>query len=338
MSVRNNLILLGMVAGILFSLIYYALPSDVEETYEIAIFDEDSSQFMSILSMTGAGGLEFKVYDSLEGMKEAIEKGDLIAGIHIPDNFDDDVSAGRSPTLSLYFLHGASEDMMDTFEFIIRSGIEFLAVGQEPSITEYEVLGMDMAGRQVPLREQSLPFYIILALVMEMWTISTLIVEENALGTLRAVLVTPASSSDVITAKSIIGVVYSIFVVSVIMLLTQSIRGNFLALFACVMLGAMFAVSLGLFLGSLTKNITGSYVYVSVPLIILIIPAMLVFIPDVSLSIVKFIPTYYLASAIGDVLNSGAAIAAIASDLFIIAVIDLVFFLLGIFSLRRRYS
>jgi len=338
MAVRNNLMLIAIIGGVLFSLIYYTLPADVEDTYEMAVYDDGSSNLISILSMTGAGGLQLHSFNSLSELKESVRGGDYLIGIHVPNDFDSLISQGVKPTLTLYFNNGIPENSRSTFEYIIGTALDTLATGEITDIIEYEVLGEDTSGKEVPLRDRSLPLYIIFALLMEMWTISTLVVEENALGTLRAVLVTPATSSDVISAKSIVGFVYALLVVTVILLLTQSLRGDIIALLACIFVGAMFAVSLGLFLGSLTDNITGSYIYVAVPLLIMVIPAILIFIPDVSLSIVKAIPTYYMANAFDSILNYGANLRNVLSDVIVLLILDIVFFVMGIFSLRRRYA
>lgn len=338
MAIRNNLLLMALLGGVLFSLIYYALPSDVGETYELALFDEGSSEYLELLSIFGAGGLNIDDFDSLGELTEAIEKGEYVAGIYMPENFDQDIKSGNVPIISLYYKYDLPESVRLSIEYILESSLEYLALGIEPVITSYEVLGEDMAGRQLPLRDLSLPFYIIMALMMEMWTISTLVVEENALNTLKAVLVTPATPSDVISAKSIVGIVYSLIVVTVILLITQSFRGDPAALLACILLGAILSVSLGLFLGSLTNNITGSYIYVTVPYLVLIIPGLLLFFQDVSIPYVKLIPSYYLINAFNGILNMGSSLADVAKDLLIVAVCDIVFFVLGIFSLRRRYS
>ncbi|HOP08906.1 MAG TPA: ABC transporter permease [Candidatus Methanofastidiosa archaeon] len=338
MAIRNNLVLIAIIGGVLFSLIYYTLPSDVEEAYDLAIYDGGSSDLMEILGLTSTGGLEIHNTGSLNEMVESVKEGDYMVGVYVPADFDLLVSQGAQPTLTLYFNNGFPESSRSTFEYILRTALDHIVGAQGSSMIEYEVLGEDMAGEQVPLRDRSLSLYIIFALLMEMWTISTLIVEENAFGTLRAMLVTPATSADVISAKSVIGILYTILVLTVILLLTQSLRGNPLALAVCILVSAMFSVSLGLFLGSLTKNITGSYVYVSVPLIIMIIPGMLIFIPDVSLSIVKAIPTYYMANAFDAILNNGAALMDVMGDISVILVLDVVLFALGIASLRRRIA
>jgi ABC-2 type transport system permease protein len=195
-----------------------------------------------------------------------------------------------------------------------------------------------MAGQHIPLREQSIPLYLMMALVMEMWTLSTLIVEESAAGTLRAVLVTPASPSDIIAAKGIVGISYSIGVAFVILVLTWSLRGNLPVLFLGVLLGAVLAVSMGLFFGSLTEDITGSFIYTGVPLLVLILPGLLVLIPDVTVSAVRVIPTYYLVDAFNQVLNHGAGLSDVWKDFLVIVVFDIIFFFLGVFALRRRYS
>ena len=335
---RNKLMLFAVIFSVIFAVIYYVLPSTVEETFDVALYDGGSSQLFPPVSELEMEGIHIIFFTSGEEFEKAVEEEDYVAGIALPENFDSQLLSGKQPTITLYFKSDVPESVRTSIEYFIQMAIEYIALGEQPIDIGTEMLGEDMAGEHIPLREQSVPFFILMALMMEMWTISTLIVEESAFGTMRAVLVTPASPSDVIMAKGAIGIIYSFFVAVSILILTQSVRGNLPVLFLGIFLGAAMAVSMGLFLGSLTKNILGSYIYVSIPLLILILPGMFIFVPNVSLSIVKVIPTYYLANAFGQILNSGAGLVEVWKDFLIIAGFDTVFFVLGVYALRRRFS
>ncbi len=337
-AMRNKLILFAVIFSVIFAVIYYVMPSTVEETFDVALYDGSSSQLFPPVSELEMEGIHIVFFTSGEEFEKAVEEEDYVAGIALPENFDFQLLSGKQPTITLYFKSDVPESVRTSIEYFIQMAIEYVALGKQPIDIETEMLGEDMAGEHIPLREQAIPLFIVMALMMEMWTISTLIVEESAFGTMRAVLVTPASPSDVIMAKGALGIIYSFFVAVSILILTQSVRGNLPVLFLGIFLGAVMAVSMGLFLGSLTKNILGSYIYVAIPLLVLMIPAMLIFVPDVSLSIVKVIPTYYLANAINQILNSGAGLVGVWKDFLIIAGFDTVFFVLGVYALRRRFS
>ena len=280
-AMRNKLMLFAVIFSVIFAVIYYVLPSTVEETFDVALYDGSSSQLFPPVSELEMEGIHIVFFTSGEEFEKAVEEEDYIAGIALPENFDSQLLSGKQPTITLYFKSDVPESVRTSIEYFIQMAIEYVALGEQPIDIETEMLGEDMAGEHIPLREQSVPFFIVMALMMEMWTISTLIVEESAFGTMRAVLVTPASPSDVIMAKGAIGIIYSFFVAVSILILTQSVRGNLPVLFLGIFLGAAMAVSMGLFLGSLTKDILGSYIYVGVPLLILILPGMFIFVPGV---------------------------------------------------------
>ena len=336
MAMRNNLVLLALVSGVLFSLVYYALPSATDETYHLSVYDEGTSALFSSLPPQLSRGAAFSFVSSEEALHEAVYAGDAIAGIVIPATFDEVVAAGGVPSLSLVVADELSTGQAEALSFLVATLAGYDVYGTLPVPLATEVIGADEAGF-VPMREQSVPFYLLMALMMEMWTIATLVVEESAAGTMRALLVTPARPSDVLTAKTLVGGVYAVGVVFVILLLTRSVRGDLFALFLGIVLGALLAVSLGLLLGSLTENITGSYMYVSIPLIVLLLPGLLLFIPDISHDAVRAIPTYYLVDAFGQVLNRGAGIADVWRSYLAIACLDVVFFVGGIAAIRRRY-
>ncbi len=337
-AVRNRLVLIGLIAGILIAAVYYLLPSTVEETFTLAVYDRGSSQFLSELLKEDEEGVYVNVFSSEEELKKAVEKGDYVVGIVYPEDFDSKVLSGEKPTIVLYFESEQPESLRKATEYLMEILIEYTVTRNVPFDIEEEIIGEDMAGRHIPLQEQSLPLYLLFALMIEMWTISTLIVEESAAGTLKAVLVTPASPSDVILAKGVVGIGYAMTVAAAILVLTWSVRGNLLCLFLGLLLGSLMAVSMGLFLGSLTKSIVSSYAYVSVPMLVLLIPGLVIFIPGVSLSVVKMIPTYYLVNALDSILNYGAGIGEVWKDFLLVGGCDGLFFVLGVYALRRRYS
>lgn len=335
-AMRNRLVLLALLSGVLFSAVYYILPSTVEETFSLAIYGD--SQLFGDISDLEEEGMEVGFFASEEEVKKAVGDGDYIVGIVYPEDVISQLMSGQKPHITLYFKSDQPEGVRTAIEYLMQLAIEYAVSGEEPLIIKEEMLGEDLAGRHIPLSEQSIPMYVLMALIMEMWTISTLIVEESAAGTLKAVLVTPASPSDVIMAKGLVGISYSLSVAFAILILTWSIRGNLLVLFLGILLGGIMAVSLGLFLGSLTENVVGSYVYAGLPMLILLIPPLLIFLPDVSLSVVKVIPTYYMVNAFDQILNHGAGLAEVWKDFLVIAVCDVIFFMLGIYALRRRFS
>jgi ABC-2 type transport system permease protein len=337
-AVRNNLLLLALIAGVLFALVYYVLPSSVEETFMLAVYDKGDSQLLAELAESDEEGVYVGMFMSEEEVRKAVEKEEYMVGIVYPEDFDATVMSGQKPNIILYFKSDQPESMRTSVEYLMQLFIEFAIAGDMSFDIEEEILGEDMAGRHIPLREQSLPLYLLMALMMEMWTISTLIVEESAAGTLKAVLVTPASPADVILAKGTVGISYSLTVGLAVLILTWSIRGNIPVLFLGILLGAIMAVTLGLFLGSLTEDIVGSYAYVGAPFLVLMLPALLIFIPDVSLSIVKAIPTYYLVDAFNQILNHGAGLAEVWKNFAVIGLCDVTFLVLGVYALRRRYS
>ncbi len=335
---RNKLLLLALFGGILFSLIYYALPAEVDDTYHIAYFDGGDSSLFGTLPPFASVGLAFESTASRTALLESVNSGEYLAGIVIPAGFDAAAVAGDMPVLELVFKADTDAAITDTVSYLARSLADYHAYGSVPVILPTQVVGEDTSGIQAPLREKSVPFYLIVALMMEMWTIATLIIEETAAGTMRAVLVTPARPSDVITAKTIVGGMYTLGVVCVILIITRSLRGDPVALAVGIMLGTMLAVSLGLLLGSLSKTITGSYIYVSVPMLVLILPALILLVPGLSHDAIRAIPTYYLVDALEGVLNRGASLADVWRQYLVVAAINILFFVAGIISLKRRYQ
>jgi ABC-2 type transport system permease protein len=81
-----------------------------------------------------------------------------------------------------------------------------------------------------------------------------LLVEEKEKRTLDFLLTSPASLTEIIAGKALTGVVYSFLIPGLLLAINHKLIGNWPLTLLTVLLGLLFVVAVGLFMGSLFQN------------------------------------------------------------------------------------
>lgn len=164
---------------------------------------------------------------------------------------------------------------------------------------------------------------------------ATSVIDEKEKQTIEALIVTPASITDVFLAKGILGVVLSLFMGLVILLINQAFGAEPVLLLSVLALGAIMAAEVGLLLGALVKDITTLFaVWKFGGAILLFGPAFIYMFPEIPQWIGRIFPTYYLIEPIVELSMGGGGWADIATNFFILAGLDLL--LIGVIMLILR--
>ncbi|MDP2401209.1 MAG: hypothetical protein Q8M66_04455, partial [Actinomycetota bacterium] len=136
-------------------------------------------------------------------------------GIAFPDGFIGDVAAQRKGvTVTVYSDAGVPDEIRGAMTSFVREAAYQLAGRQLPVEMPDEetiVLGTDRVGDQVSMREKLIPMLAFMILLMETFSMASLISVEVLQRTVSAVLVTPARIGDVLAAKSIFGTGMALF-------------------------------------------------------------------------------------------------------------------------------
>ena len=101
-----------------------------------------------------------------------------------------------------------------------------------------------------------------------------LLVEEKEKGTLKAVLVSPATYADVVAGKGLVGLFYALLVAVILLLLNGGFGGNVVITLLSVVLGSIFLVQVGLLMGAAFKAINQVNSWSSIVMIVLMLPGM----------------------------------------------------------------
>ncbi len=173
----------------------------------LGIFDQGSSQLTVKISQQDY--LLTEIYSSEDLLRSDVERGALDMGLVLPIDFDSQLQAES----------GTSIDLLVWGESLLKHRT-LLAVSLICQI-------IDVAGREVPvnaelvlLGEESnipwdvrlFPLVVIITIFLSgMMVPATSLVEEKVKRTYRALLTTPASLVDILTAKGLTGVILALF-------------------------------------------------------------------------------------------------------------------------------
>jgi ABC-2 type transport system permease protein len=123
-------------------------------------------------------------------------------------------------------------------------------------------------------------------------------VEEKEKRTLDFLLASPAGLKEIITGKALTGIVYSLLIAGLLLGINRQLVGNWPLTLLTMLVGMLFVVAVGLFLGSLLNNTMQVNTWASSVLILLLAPSFpSLGLPSAVDTAMRLIPTYYLNEA-----------------------------------------
>ena len=199
------------------------------------------------------------------------------------------------------------------------------------------VLGEDRAGDQVTLRERMRPLLLFMILLMETFSMASLVSTEVVQRTVTAVLVTPARVSDFLAAKAVFGTVLSLGQALVVLALIGGVTAqNWSLLLTTLLIGALMFTGVALFVGSAGRDFMGQLFLAMLVTIPLLIPAVAVLLPGSAAPWVQVIPTYPVIDVLVGATVYGATWADSAGSLGVAAAWLVVLFGAGWITLKRK--
>ena len=323
--------LLGLVA---YVAIYWLMPDTVEDTFEMAIYAPGLTSQLGDLSTNE--GLELVSYDSVDQLKADVESGEQQIGVVISDETLVQIASGEKARIDLYFNSTTPDEFKELFTVLFAQVAYFLG-GEVANIeaTE-EVLGPDTVGNPIPVRDRMRPLLAVFIILLETLGLATLLGEEIAAGTARAVLSTPLRVEGLVTAKAITGFTLAFGQAILLMGITGGFSNQPAIIILVLVLGAFMATAIGFLLAAVARDMMTVMAWGMLVIIILAIPAIGVLIPGTLTSWSQAIPSFYLVDTIHRVSNFGAGWAESSANLITLLIYDIVLFAAGIAVLRRK--
>ncbi len=360
---RDRLWLILTIVGlVMFIAVFWMLPGTVDETIRVGVTPPDLAETLLGLSAGEAEvspgqddaegqatqGLEVVRFDSEEELRAVVageaDGPDVAVGLAFPDDFAGMTARGEPVTVTVYVESGVPAEVRQAMESAVREIVYFAAGAAEgvdpmdvvPVRQETVVLGEDRAGEQVSMRERMRPLLAFFVLMMESLALAGLIAVEIQRRTVTALLVTPASLTDVLAAKSVLGTSLAFSEAVLMLALTRSFGAGWSVLLAAALLGAVIVTGMALISGAAGKDFMGTLFLSMVLLVPLAIPAVTVLFPGSTATWVKALPTYGVMEAFVRVTSYGESWAELWGPLALAALWCVAVFGAGLLVLRRK--
>ncbi len=346
--VRNRfLAVISLLVIVVFGIIFHLLPSRVDETFRMGFYLEVAEGAEEAFGLEGgreavasrleeAGGegaeegLELVWAESPAELREMVQEGKVSAGISL-------VIAGGEPEVSLFVASDAPREVSEAGEAIARE-VGYALVGYRlPADFRAVVLGPDMLGRQIPMRDRLRVVLLAFVFLLEIYSLGNLVMEEVQKRTAQAVLVTPVTLGEFISAKAVTGIVFTFCQALLLSLLLRAMPGDvWAAVLVFLFMGAAMMVGMAFIIGAASRDFISMAMISLLPMVVLVIPGFLAVFPGFDPPVAKAIPTYWLVKPLDGMLNYGLGISDYLSSLLWLAVFTAGFFVLGFAILKRR--
>jgi len=334
--VRDRFYFLITVIGlILYVVIYWIMPANVDEELEIALFIPEQQQSGTFLDTEH--GIKVTMFSTEDALQEAIKQSKYSAGVVIPEDFLSLIATGQKPRVTLYFSPQSSEELREAIKAMI-SRAAFMTSGIEDKIElKTEIIGNDMIGRQIPLRDRFIPLLLIAILGTEVLSLASLISTELTQNTVSAILATPVKLSHLLSAKAIMGMTMAFCQTVLFMLIIRGFSHEPLAVFMSLLLGSTLITGLGFLVAAMARDMMGVTSWGMIMFVIFVIPAIGTLFPGLISDWAKVLPSYHLIDAVSKLVSYHASFAEIKGDYFIMLGWSAVSTTAGVLTLRRRY-
>jgi ABC-2 type transport system permease protein len=226
------------------------------------------------------------------------ESSGATLGLLIPGDFDSSLETGQPIVLDGYFTHWVSRSDVAATRAFFEKELTALAAAE---------VRINLDGHAIYPQPDSdgQPFMVSLSLTIVIMTVCVFLVphlmlEEKETRTLDALLVSPASISQVVSGKAIAGLVYGLTASGVVFAFNQALIVHWGLALLAALCGTLFAVALGLLLGSLFDNPQNLNLWTGLVFIILLMPTFLIMtsassLPGFLQTIIPWVPSAALA-------------------------------------------
>lgn len=315
------------LALVLYLTLFFLLPHGTEQPVGVAVHLEDpaaSPEFKQRI----AGEEDFTLFPSEEEMLAALEDtDDFFIGMSVPAAAAEALARGESTTLQAFYAPGIPAEAKQAFHELLV----FMANAVNPDLlarlapieeTEF-VLGHDLLGRPLSVRDRFVPLLLLAIIMTEMLGLGTLIVREVETGTARALLTGPLRLPAFLTAKVVTGLVLAMSQVVIVVLVTGVIAVSPLLLLTTLLLGCLLIVGMAFFIAAISRNGMSVMAWGTLAMILFLLPVLSIFLPGLASGWMEAIPSHYFADALHRVLNFQAGWADVARDLSLLAAMGL---------------
>lgn len=320
--------------------------AEQEEGLTLLEFD-DEEQMKAVVEgrlevyRTDSGEIVYRDTEAGDTRPKGAERVGVDIGIAFPPSFITDVAAQSGDVkVTVYSDAGVPEEIRSAMRSFVREAAYQIAGKELPvqlPAEESIILGQDRAGNQVTMQERVRPLLLFMILMMETFSMASLVSTEVLQRTVTAVLSTPARVGDFLAAKTIFGTLMSLSQALIVLALVGGVTTqNWSVLLAALLIGSIMFTGVAMFVGSAGKDFIGQLFYAMLFTIPLLVPTISVMFPGSVAPWVKAIPTYPVIDVLVRSTVYGAGWADVWMSLAYAALWLVVLYGAGWFALKRK--
>lgn len=348
--ILNKSALFTLFSPIIVALLFLGISNVIgTKTSDILIYDPGNAGidqvvtgFFAHSSVTRAGSPNDVA--SAFGPDGAHKSSRYAVGLVVPVNFETALRAGNHPRLGLY-MNGDEVSNLDR-QLLLRLITNYASAVVNPRPLDVTV-AMINPPVSTPILDLS-GFYIVVALLTSFIVgtsiVPNLLIEEKEKKTMRMLMVSPASFTDVVLGKLLVGLAYQLVLALAVIAIQKGFTGNVAIMLLFVLLGSCFALALGLLAGSIFETTGALGGFTGIVSILFTISAFLIGPLGVVLSsnplaqAIRILPTYYVADGAFNALQNQSALSAVLFDGGIVLGCTIAALGIAVWLLRRQAS
>jgi ABC-2 type transport system permease protein len=301
-GLRESRVLISLLTPIILAVLYNTLfPEDKVFEAKVAYAGPETSAIVQTLRTRAETGnsvsLKLTHVGSAAEARRLVTSKDVDVAFVLPDDVDDAIKAGRSPAIALIQpeVPGAAASFVDAS---LQAGARALASQKPPATISTESVRAGGSADQGVMGQMGPRRYFVLATVVMMLgmiavlAVPIMLTEESEKKTLDALLLV-GSYLEVIAAKALVGLAYTVVSVAVMLGLTRLRPDDMLTFAVGTGLLSLALIGIGLLVGGVFKSAQQVYSWSSLMLIPVIGPAFAVGlpVPDTIDALLRALPT-----------------------------------------------
>lgn len=317
-SPRSSVFLYALVMPVLMTfLIQVVLAAVLDPVPRLGIADLGASGIPAAVGEME--GLDLTLMDDGDALRRAVRDHDLDAGLVLPPGFDEAIRTGERPELELFF---SGESAMVNRIVLLITALDLVREVEDKPAPAEVVLVKVGDKRPLPIEELAVLGILMWALVVTgMFVTGSMVVEEKEHGTLQAMLVTPMTMTEVLTAKGVLGLLICVSICTLTLVLNGALESRPWELAATLGIAALICTEIGLIYGAVARNAKMLYNLVQTLNFIVLCPLFFYFFPRWPQWPAKLFPSYWFIDPLYRVALKGATLSDVWTDLVLALVV-----------------
>jgi ABC-2 type transport system permease protein len=328
-NTRTNVILIMGILGLFY---WASTLRPFDKRIDTAVYDEGNST-LNLSTAELADGYTIRFYEaaSIQEMENIMGYKQL--GIVIPAGFDQVLESGGEPTLTGYILW---VHRVRSAELEAKYSQKFSELLGHPVRIK---IGENFIIPTPDVESSGIHFHILFATIFVAITlVPSLMMEEKRTKTLDALLVSPASTGQMVMGKALAGLFYILLAGVLFFALNWAYVTNWVLALLAFLGCALFSIGLALAMGSFSKSEQHIRIWMLPVMFILIVPAFFSQEPNLApglRALFSWLPTSALVRIFQFAISSYAPVDQLLTNLAIALVSTVLVFAVVIWKVRQ---